>query len=102
MAADSFYDFGGPKGYWLSKQLRVVGYLGLRFQVHGKTHYGWARLRVVSNFPDERLDATLLGYAYETVPNKAIIAGKTRGADTITLPMETKAGTLGYLALGKK
>lgn len=27
----------------------------------------------------------LTGYAYETIPNKAIIAGKTHGKDVITL-----------------
>ena len=44
----------------------------------------------------------LTGYAYETVPNKPIIAGKTKGPDVATLPMETRAGTLGHLALGEK
>jgi hypothetical protein len=39
---------------------------------------------------------TLTGYAYETVPNKTIIAGKTKGADVITL----ESGSLGALAAG--
>lgn len=61
-------------------------YLGLRFEIKGKTHYGWARL----NFPSPEL-AKLTGYAYETIPNKAIVAGKTEGPDG-----------LGRLALGRK
>ena len=39
---------------------------------------------------------TLTGYAYETVPNKPIIAGKTKGPDVIT----AQPGGLGRLAQG--
>jgi hypothetical protein len=60
-------------------------YLGIRFQVNGQFHYGWARLNVRSrlrNFPLScNIFATLTGYAYETVPNRPIIAGKTQSAD---------------------
>jgi hypothetical protein len=28
--------------------------------------------------------ATLTGYAYETIPNKPIVAGATKGSDVIT------------------
>lgn len=54
-------------------------YLGLKFQIDGKTHYGWARLNV-SGFT-----GTLTGYAYETVENQSIRAGQTSGnaADTV-------------------
>jgi len=53
------------------------GYLGLKFLIHGKTHYGWARLSVaVQNYT---ITATLTGYAYETIPNKGICAGQTSG-----------------------
>ena len=38
----------------------------------------------------------LTGYAYETVPNKPIITGKTTGPDVITLD----PATLGHLAQG--
>jgi hypothetical protein len=50
-------------------------YLGLQFIIHGRIHYGWARLSVER----ANLTATLTGYAYETIPNKPIIAGKTKG-----------------------
>jgi hypothetical protein len=55
-------------------------------------------LRVVNHYRDgiEKLAATVLGYAYETVPNKPIIAGKTGGADVIT----PQPASLGHLATG--
>ncbi len=53
------------------------------------------------------ITALLTGYAYETIPNKSIIAGKTHGADdaeqpapaSLTIPAE-KPATLCWLALG--
>jgi hypothetical protein len=69
-------------------------YLGLQFIIKGKTHYGWARLNVgCSNLI---VTATLTGYAYETIPNKPIITGKTKGPDVVTL----EPATLGRLAQG--
>ncbi len=56
-------------------------YLGLKFQIKGKTHYGWARLKGSCG------GATLTGYAYETIAGKAIKAGQTRGNDDMeTIP----------------
>jgi len=81
-----FYKYYGP---WTNVANR---YLGLRFKIHGKTHYGWARLTVVDQ--GFRLTGTLTGYAYETIPNKAIVAGKTKGTE------ETESLTLGHLAGG--
>jgi len=69
-------------------------YLGLRFEINGKFHYGWARFNV--SFPNLTLSATLTGYAYETIPGKRIVAGKTKGRDEITL----QPATLGHLAAG--
>jgi hypothetical protein len=74
---------GGP---WNNVENR---YLGLKFIVKGKIHYGWARLNVKNGWG--YIDATLTGYAYETIPNKPIITGKTHGKD---------AATLGRLAQG--
>jgi hypothetical protein len=51
--------------------LGKTGYLGLSFQVNGETYYGWAYLRVGEG------TGTLLGYAYETIPGRAIKAGQT-------------------------
>jgi hypothetical protein len=58
-------------------------YLGLKFTIKGQVHYGWARLGYISaNHPAK---AKLTGYAYETIPNKPIVAGKTHGRDEATL-----------------
>jgi hypothetical protein len=85
-------------------------YLGLKFVVHGKTHYGWARLNV--NRSGHAFVAQLTGYAYETKPDKAIIAGKTSGAvdqseegfgagTSVMRPIDTpQPASLGMLALG--
>ncbi len=59
---------GGP---WKNVSKR---YLGLKFLIKGKTHYGWARLNVTIT---NEVNATLTGYAYETVANKPIVTGKT-------------------------
>ncbi|HWY59994.1 MAG TPA: hypothetical protein VNZ03_36360 [Terriglobales bacterium] len=80
-------------------------YLGVKFSIRGKTHFGWARLTVHDK--GHAITAVLSGYAYETVPNKPIIAGKTKGPDdaeqpasaSLTIPAP-KAATLGALALG--
>jgi hypothetical protein len=80
-------------------------YLGLKFFVKGKVHYGWARLNVSAGFCG--LGGTLTGYAYETIPGKAIIAGQTKGPDDDAQPIGAthpspapKPATLGILALG--
>jgi len=83
-------------GPWVNVKNR---YLGLRFTIKGKTHYGWARLNVTAG---QGITATLTGYAYETIPNKPIIAGKTRGPDVVTVPQGTAPGSLSRLALGSK
>ena len=41
-----------------------------------------------------QIAATRTGYAYETIPNKPIITGKTKGPDVITLDPATR----GHLA----
>jgi hypothetical protein len=55
-------------------------YLGLRFQINGETHFGWARLNVKfhGGLPKDRTwEAHLTGYAYETIADKGIRAGQT-------------------------
>lgn len=83
-------------GYWCNVTNR---YLGLQFKIRGQTHYGWARLDVkVDRTTLVPTVATLTGYAYETVPNKPIIAGKTKGADLDP----AQPATLGSLAIGRR
>jgi hypothetical protein len=98
-----FNDFCGrticyESGQWANVRSR---YLGLRFTISGQTHYGWARLNVFTQLAPG-ITAIVTGYAYETVPNKAIITGKTKGPDVITMPADPEAGTLGHLARGRK
>ena len=93
--------FGGPTnktvwyGQWANggKGLKN-GYLGLKFMLNGEVHYGWARVSLTVK--NNRFNtATLTGYAFETIPNKSIIIGKTQGPDVIVEP-----ATLGHLAAG--
>lgn len=97
-AAGMFGVFSNPDctSYWkYGPWLNVKGqaYLGVRFAIKGKVHYGWARIGHIS--PNKPVKALLTGYAYETIPNKAIIAGKTSGSDVVVDP-----ATLGHLAAG--
>ena len=88
-------------GPWAGKGKGVTDrYLGLKFVVGGEVHYGWARLSVTLGHHRQYGDVsgTLTGYAYETVPNKAIIAGQITGPNVITLQPEA----LGSLARGRK
>jgi hypothetical protein len=77
-------------GPWYNVKNR---YLGLKFVIKGRIHYGWARLNVGTK---QHPYPTLTGYAYETIPNKAIITGKTNGPDVIIV----EPATLGHLARG--
>jgi hypothetical protein len=75
-------------------------YLGLKFVISGEVHYGWARLSVTLGHQRQfdNVSGTLTGYAYETIPDKPIIAGEITGPDVITV----QDLTLGGLALGRK
>ena len=92
-------------GPWKNKQNR---YLGLKFMINGEVHYGWAQLSESCIYGDNSADLT--GYAYETIPNKAIKAGQETGdvdesLDGVgepaprSVPAPT-AATLGMLAKG--
>jgi hypothetical protein len=68
-------------------------YLGIKFKIGGHFHFGWARLTVTVQ--GTSFTATLTGYAYETVPSKAIIAGdKGPAGNTVG------RASLGHLAAG--
>ena len=96
----SFYS----RGYW--KGNLKNRYLGVRFQLNGQTHYGWVRLTVTSNVKLNKptLEATITAYAYETVPNKPILAGTAEKTTAeVQVPQDIqKPGqpSLGMLALG--
>jgi hypothetical protein len=84
-------------------------YLGLKFVIHGKLHYGWARLNVQEKV---FFTATLTGYAYENIAGKSIKAGQTKEAAddptnedfnpgaSLTNPLPDISRSLGMLDLG--
>ena len=78
-------------GPWETPAVEKNHYLGFKFLIGGKYHYGWARIAF-----DDPVDAILTGYAYETVANKPIVTGKTKGPDVITV----QPASLGHLARG--
>jgi len=90
------------RGFWFYAQ---NNYLGLKFFINGKAHYGWARLSNSGN-----LTVILTGYAYETVPNRSIVTGRTKGPDESDTVEEAnpaalgapapEPATLGLLAMG--
>jgi hypothetical protein len=96
MAAEREWEHDGSNfgtltyGQWLYTKDR---YLGLKFLIDGQTHYGWARLSVPGGLAQ---GATITGYAYETIPNKPIITGKTKGPEVVVL----NPASLGRLAQG--
>jgi hypothetical protein len=97
-----YYNSDGGQTYFYGKWTNAgTLYLGLRFNIKGRKHYGWARLNVTipngsGNLQYPSITAQLTGYAYETIPGKSIITGKTREPYVITL----KHGSLGALAAG--
>jgi len=88
-------DGGGTDshGQWRDVNHR---YIGVKFSARKKTHYGWVRLNVMVHKIGYGIDAVVTGYAYETIPNRAIIAGKTHGKDVVTV----QPASLGALAAG--
>jgi hypothetical protein len=59
-AADSYGAFLGNSGY-----------LGVKFKIESNTHYGWIQYEAES----DAAVGTIIDWAYENVPNKAIRAG---------------------------
>jgi len=95
----SYTNGGSAFGPWLGVS---QAYLGLKFAIHGKMHYGWAYIKWNGIGETEYI----AGYAYETVANKPVRTGKKKGpveansvgeqGNASSLP----AGSLGVLALG--
>jgi hypothetical protein len=91
-------------GPWKNAQGR---YLGLKFIIRGKVHYGWVRMNV--NAQTLETSTVITGYAYATEPNTAIVTGQTESPGQAHAPaykpstLQTpsrRAGTLGLLAQG--
>lgn len=98
---------GTEYGYIGQWQNVTNAYLGLKFYILGKEHFGWARLTVSSG--SGSISARLTGFAYETQAGVPITAGSTTGAEDSALRevkpalKETSPGSaaqLGFLAAG--
>ena len=97
VATDSDFGTSTISGDWANVKNR---YLGLRFKINGKDHFGWARLSVTAEIRGFSITATLTGYAYETVAGKEILAGqKTEEARPVALSGSARH-SLGSLAKG--
>ena len=105
------FHYQGMGDRWVNVSNR---YLGLAFQISGKTHYGWARLSVQVGYV--YINAKLTGYAYETIAGKSIKAGQKKEATedptnedfgpgaslTSPIPDKPQPASLGMLALGAR
>ena len=101
MANDDF-PVGNCQGPWMEARNK---YLGLKFEINGEDHFGWARLSVTC-FTPRAAKVLLTGYAYETAAGKAITTGDIGGAEEHTasaLPADsTSVSHLDLLALGSR
>jgi hypothetical protein len=78
-------------------------YVGVKFLIHGTTHYGWIRMSVDFRPIRGKLpSATITAYGYETVADKPIKAGSapTAVASASFEVMKSGQPSLGMLALG--
>lgn len=90
----------GTSGYWFHSGPR---YLGVAFQIKGKIHYGWVRLKNSSEY-----GGTVTGYAYDTIPGRSMKAGQTKSTDDTSVEEQNafvtsrapQSATLGALATG--
>ena len=96
-------------GPWVAGGAGVKNrYLGLKFKIGSQFHFGWARVTVTTTAKNG-FSAVLTGYAYETIPNKAIHAGAVSDAAQAALepappsiePQDAdRQASLGMLSLG--
>jgi hypothetical protein len=82
-------------------------FLGVKFKIDGKTHFGWIRITVKPNPKNTQLpamSATITEFGYETVANKSLGAGlaSTNSADdqALTMTEPPRRASLGMLAVG--
>jgi hypothetical protein len=102
--AGSSFAYGQWKGTHTSHP-----YLAVKFSDStGAIHYGWVRI-LVTETDETRFNATIEGFAYETVPNKTIVSGTVSGPvacltepDLFQRPGAPPAASLGMLALGAR
>lgn len=90
------------EGYWGGNHPNR--FVGVKFLIHGKTHFGWIRVTVTTH-PHTGMSAEITEYGYETIANKACDAGlassSVAASDRLVLKQtEENAVSLGVLALG--
>ncbi|MCH7534752.1 MAG: T9SS type A sorting domain-containing protein [Bacteroidetes bacterium] len=64
-------DYPNPYGLFNGK----TGYVGVKFKIDGKDHFGWIQLSVGNIYES----VTIHDFAYETCPDVSITAGQTFG-----------------------
>ncbi len=74
-------------------------FLGLKFVVNGKIHYGWIRITITITSSD-LLEATVTEYGYETIANKRLLAGVPSNQAEVGRSTTGRNPSLGMLALG--
>lgn len=113
---------GGKSGYSFDQGLEGKWggghpnrFIGVKFQIHGQTHFGWVRLTVTVKHkgngkgPTGTFSATITEYGYESVANKSCGAGLAGAATSDAVRASAVPGqasvpktgpALGMLALG--
>lgn len=78
-------------------------FLGMKFLIHGKTHYGWIRVTVTTS-STAPMSAEITAYGYETIANKSVGTGlaSSNAADDRVQAGADNSGrpSLGMLAHG--
>jgi hypothetical protein len=105
--SDSFYMSKAVVTQFLlceGQHTQVAGYLGLEFQINGKTHYGWAQIKIYASFGTQTgsMSTTLVGFAYETIPGHTINTGQTSGAYNAQSARDLLDDWAGLVALGDR
>lgn len=104
---DDFFG-GGDSGVFGPWANAGNGFLGIKFQIGGVDHFGWAQFNVTANgdwgpsYGDTvaNVSARLIDFAFEACAGQAISAGATTGGATCSPVAAPLPPSLGLLALG--
>jgi len=83
--------------YRLGNFINQEGFVGVRFQIDGNTHYGWIAFEGTWD-PPGWSEGRIAGWAYEDVPDTAIAAGD-QGAVVPPIPTLNEWGMIFLAAL---
>ena len=96
-AIKTHFSYGCQKLFVIGNWFNVnEQFLGVQFQIDGQTHYGWVELstKAVSS-PRAALTTTVIGFAYETIPDKPIITGATGLQNAVTIEAPVNGSSVG-------